>query len=79
MNLTIKNVPEKVHKSLKREAAETGRSLNSQVILALARSAEEIERRRRMRETRPELERFVASLPKLSSSAPLIRRDRNTH
>ena len=79
MNLTIKKLPEKVHRALKREAAECGRSLNAEAILALARSAEEIERRRKMRETRPDLERFVAGLPKLGSSAALIREDRRRH
>jgi hypothetical protein len=32
--------------------------------------------RRRMRESRKKLERFVASLPKMSGSEPLIRKDR---
>jgi plasmid stability protein len=79
MNFTIKNVPEWVYKALKRGAAEQGRSLNAEAIMALTWQAEEIERHRKMRETRPELERFVASLPKLSSSVPLIREDRRRH
>jgi plasmid stability protein len=77
MNLTIKNIPEDVYKILKRTAAERGRSLNAEALKALADAAEEAERRRRMRESRADLERFVATLPKLRrSSAHLIREDR---
>jgi len=79
MNLTIKNIPDKVYRTLKKEAAEKGRSLNAQAILALTWNAEEAERRRKMRDSRPELERFVASLPNLPSRVPLIRADRRSH
>jgi plasmid stability protein len=79
MNLTIKNVPKDVYEALKREAAEQGRSLNAEAIQALSMVTDEIERRRKMRETRPALERFVASLPKMPSSVPLIRADRKRH
>ena len=79
MNLTIKNVPKDVYEALKREAAEQGRSLNAEAIQALSMVTDEIERRRKMRETRPTLERFVASLPKMPSSVPLIRADRKRH
>jgi plasmid stability protein len=78
VNLTIKNIPEEVYKTLKRTAAEHGRSLNAEAIQALSNAAEEAERRRRMRESRADLERFVATLPKLRrSSAYLIREDRD--
>jgi plasmid stability protein len=77
MNLTIKNIPETIYKSLKQEAALRGRSLNSEAILALAAKSEELERRRAMRTTRKDLEKFVASLPRMSSSVPLIREDRD--
>ncbi|HEY7337435.1 MAG TPA: hypothetical protein VH639_21260 [Bryobacteraceae bacterium] len=76
MNLTIKNVPEEVYKALKREAAEQGRSLNAEAMLALSWKAEEIERHRKMRSSWGELERFVAGLPEAPSSVPLIRADR---
>jgi plasmid stability protein len=76
VNLTIKNIPEGVHRILKRAAAERGRSLNAEAVQALSDAAEEAERRRSMRETRAELERFVAKMPKLPSSASLIREDR---
>lgn len=79
MNLTIKNIPEKVYRALKQEAAEQRRSLNAEAILALSVKAEEIERRRQMRKSWGDLERFVASLPKMPSSVPLIREDRKRH
>ena len=78
MNLTIKNIPDDLHQALKQIAADRGRSLNSVVVQALSEVAAEADRRRSMRETRAELERFVATLPKLRrSSAHLIREDRD--
>jgi plasmid stability protein len=79
MNLTIKNVPDKVYRTLKKEASERGRSLNAEAILALTWRAEEVERRRQMRASWGDLERFVASLPKMSGSVALIREDRRRH
>ena len=79
VNLTIKNIPEDVHATLKREAARLGQSLNAYVIRLLSDAADEARRRERMRASRPELERFVSSLPRLSSSVPLIREDRKRH
>lgn len=79
MNLTLKNVPDSIHRALKREAAEHRRSLNTEAILALAARVDEAERRRKMRASRAALERFVAKLPKVSDSAQLIREDRRRH
>jgi hypothetical protein len=76
MNLTIKNVPEDVYEQIKQTAVEQGRSLNAQIIHLLATEAAEARRRRRMRDSRKDLERFVARLPRMSSSVPLIRADR---
>lgn len=76
MNITVKNVPEKVYEVIKREAKQQGRSLNAQIIRALESDAAEAERRRRLKRVRRELDRFAASLPKLDDSAPLIRKDR---
>ena len=77
MNLTIKNIPEKVYKTLKQEAADRGRSLNAEAILALTNSAEMTERRSEMKKSWPELQRFVASLPKMSDSTRIIRAERD--
>jgi plasmid stability protein len=81
VNLTIKNIPDKVHKILKQTAAERGRSLNAEVILALTEVANEAERRKRIRDSWDELERFRASMPKLrrGTIAKLIREDRDSH
>jgi hypothetical protein len=72
MNLSIKNVPEDIYQHVKQEAAEQGRSLNAQIVQILAKEAAEAGLRRRMRESRKKLERFVASLPKMSGSERLI-------
>jgi plasmid stability protein len=79
VNLTIKNVPSTIHRQLKRDAAEHGRSLNAKIIQVLAAEAAELDRRRKMRESRADLEKFVAGLPKVPSSVPLIRADRKRH
>lgn len=76
MNVTVKNIPDKVYRTVKRAAEQDGRSLNAQIIRILEAESDEIERRKRMRESSEELERFVASLPPLDDSAPLIREDR---
>jgi plasmid stability protein len=77
MNLTIKNIPENVYREFKQAAATQGRSLNAQLIQALAMEAAELERRRQMKSSRKELERFVASLPKMKTESwRLLRRER---
>ena len=79
MNLTLKNIPEGVCKTLKQSAAKHGRSLNAEAIRVLAEAAEEERRRDFIASSREDLNRFRASLPKLSSSVPLIRQDRRSH
>jgi plasmid stability protein len=76
VNLTVKNIPEEVGRQLKQGAFANGRSLNAEVVQVLSAAATEIERRRRMSASRKELERFVAKLPRMSSSARLIQEDR---
>ena len=76
MNVTVKNIPDRVHRVIKRAAEQQGRSLNAQIIRVLETEAADVERRKRMRDSRKVLERFVASLPPLGDSAPLIREDR---
>lgn len=79
MNITLKNVPVKVHKALKKAAKEQGRSLNAQILQALENEAAELERRRKFAQWRKELDRLRKSLPPMDDSAPLIREDRNSH
>jgi plasmid stability protein len=75
-NLTIKNVPEPLHRALKRLADEDGRSLNSEIIQQLEWGVAEARRRWTMREHRSEFRAYVDSLPRMSSSVALIREDR---
>ena len=77
MDITVKRIPEEIYKVIKREAKEQGRSLNAEIIRTLEAEAVEVERRRNLGALRIELDRFAQSLPALSNSAPLIRRDRN--
>jgi plasmid stability protein len=76
VNLTIKSIPEEVYRGLKQSASENDRSLNAEIVHVLSGAAEEAERRRSMSATRRELERFVAAMPRVRSSVPLIRADR---
>lgn len=62
MNLTIKKIPEEIYRQLKQAAVHNRRSLNAEIVYALGRAGAEFERRRLMAASRPDLERFVASL-----------------
>ena len=77
MNITLRNVPDKVYRALKRAAKEQGRSLNAQIIHTLEVEAAELERRRRARQWRARLERFHKSLQPMDDSTPLIRQERD--
>ena len=79
MNITLKNVPDKVHRTLKRAAEQQGRSLNAQVIEVLKAEVEELERRKQGKKRWKEIERHIASLAPMDDSAPLIREDRESH
>jgi len=76
MNITLKNVPDKVYQTVKRAAKEQGRSLNAQIIRTLELEAAELERRRRSRRWLAQVERFANSLPPQEDSTPLIRQER---
>jgi hypothetical protein len=76
MNITLKNVPDKVYRTVKRAAKEQGRSLNAQIIQLLEAEAAHLERRKRLPELIKELDRFAASLPPMVDSTPLIRQER---
>ncbi len=79
MNITLKNVPPKVHRALKRAAKEEGRSLNAHIIHKLEIEAAILERRKRLPQIIKELDRFRKSLPGMGNSTPLIREDRESH
>ena len=76
-NLTIKDLPDHVHQSLKQAARSQGYSLNRYIILLLELSLEERNRRKLMREGREEFRQLLATLPRLEDSTPLIREDRD--
>jgi len=76
-NLSIKNLPDSVHKDLKQAAAAQGRSLNSFVVRALERIAEEDLRSQSSRVRWERLHALIDSLPPVGDSAELIREDRD--
>lgn len=75
-NLTIKELPEKIHAELKRAARAEGRSLNSYVLSLLEMSVGERSRRRLMCAGREAFREFLAGLPRLDDSTPILREDR---
>lgn len=76
-NLTIKDVPPSVHDDLRQLARAQGKSLNAYILSVLEDDVAERTRRRRMRETREQFERFLVTLPRMSDSTQLIREDRD--
>ena len=76
INMTVKGLPERVYARLKKGARLEGRSLNAQIIKILQDHAAGEERFERMRKSQDELEQFVASLPPMTDSTPLVRQDR---
>jgi hypothetical protein len=79
MNITLKNVPDKVYRAVKRAAKEQGRSLNAQIIQLLETEAAHLERRKKLPQLIKELDRFAASLGPMDDSTPLIRQERQRH
>jgi hypothetical protein len=79
MNITLKNVPDKVYRTMKRAAKEQGRSLNARIIHTLEGETAELERRRKSRQWRAELERFRKSLQPMGDSTAQIRKERQRH
>lgn len=76
-NLTVKDLPDAVYAELKELARSGGRSLNSYIVALLTSSVDERNRRKIMREGRSEFCKFLATLPPMDDSTPLIREDRD--
>lgn len=76
MNITVKNVPDSVYRTIKAEAKRNRRSLNAEIIQTREAEAAVVERRGEVTNLRAELDRFAASLPPLGDIASLIREDR---
>ena len=77
MNINVKNVPDSIHRVLRREAKSNRHSLNTEIIQALETRTAEVGRRRQLSKLRKDLGRFASSLPPLDDSALLIRGDRS--
>jgi plasmid stability protein len=79
--MTIRNLDAAVLETLRRRASEEDRSLHSLVVQILTRAAEEEERRERMQEAWPRLQKLRRDLaqrfPKQTPSEKLIREDRD--
>jgi len=76
-NITIKDVPDGIHRELKSAARSQGKSLNGYIVSLLEMSVDERCRRQMMREGRAEFRSFLASLPAFADSTELIREDRD--
>lgn len=77
-NLSIRDLPDKIYRQLKKAADTEGRSLNGYIIHVLELDAAERARRERMRADRRELLKFVESLPDTKDlSTRLLRQDRD--
>ena len=76
-NLTVKDLPDAIYNQLKDAARSEGRSLNGYIVSLLQDSTDERNRRKLMREKRKQFRTFLASLPRMEDSTPLIREDRD--
>ena len=65
MNITIKNVPIKVHRYFKRQAKNHHRSLNQELIVSLLTLSQQ-------RRSREETQRILASVRKLRNQLPPV-------
>ena len=74
---TVKEIPGEIHETLKRIAEQNGQSLNSYVLSILTSTADERNRRVRMRHGRNDYAQFLASLPPVSDSVGLLREERD--
>lgn len=72
-NLTIKNLPAKVHRILKAESSQRGQSLNTFVIEILSDRALWPVRRKRMNDAWPLLMKHLAGLPTVPDSTEILR------
>jgi hypothetical protein len=76
-NLTVKDLPDTVYSELKMAARSEGRSLNGYIVALLKDTVDEGNRRKLMRGGRTAFRDFLAALPKMDDSTPLIREDRD--
>jgi plasmid stability protein len=81
-NLTVRNIPEEDYSELQQEARENRRSVNAEVLKAIAERAEARRRRRQADRAMRELDRLREEISKKYPDAPesveLIREIRDT-
>ena len=81
-NLTVRNIPTKLYKSLQRVAKLNGRSLNAEILALLADEDGWNRRRWEVAEAIPELAharaRLAKTYPNLPDSVSAIREDRDS-
>ena len=73
MNITIKNVPEKVHAEIKKLSANEGRSMNAQIIMLMQQEAALQAGRRKLKRLMPKLKKFADSVGPMEDSTAMIR------
>jgi plasmid stability protein len=78
-NLTIKDLPDKLRRDLKKLAEREGRSLNNQVMRTPQDGLAFDARRRVLEAGRKRLREYAARLEPFESSVDLIREDRESH
>ena len=75
--LSIKNMPDALHKRLKKEASAEGRSLNAELIHLLKQALAAQQRMREWQSRRARLEQMVGAQPYTANlSVQMLREDR---
>lgn len=80
-DLTLRRVPEKVHRVLRRSARQHGRSLNAEILAILDKASEETKQRRNLATVIDEINKLrheiARKYPHQPDSVDLIREDRD--
>jgi hypothetical protein len=81
-NLTVRNIPPKLYRSLQQNAKQSGRSLNAEILTLLADEDAWNRRRWQLAETIPRLaisrKELAKKYPKLRDGTASIREDRDS-
>jgi antitoxin FitA len=81
-NLTLRRVPDDVHKALRHEADEHGRSLNAEILAILSEEAQQVRQRRNLGKVISRINRLREEVamryPNQPDSADLIREIRES-
>ncbi len=81
-NLTVRNIPPKLYRSLQQNARRSGRSLNAEILALLADEDAWNRRRWQLAEAIPRLgisrKELAKKYPKLGDSTASIREDRDS-